>query len=211
MSDERPLNLLLLASFFKGERFMQRAHDRGHKVYLLTSDKHLDKAWPREALEAVWAQKSGSPLQHTLNTVTYLARTIGFDRIVPMDDYDVETAAALREHLRIPGMGDTTARHFRDKLAMRVKAKEEGIPVPEFVHALNFEAMREFMNRVPGPWMLKPRSEASASGIKKCETQDEVFAAVNALGDRASFHLLEKYVAGDVFHVDSIVCERKVV
>ena len=39
----------------------------------------------------------------------------------------MENAAALREHLRIPGMGLTTVRYFRDKLAMRGRAKEEGI------------------------------------------------------------------------------------
>src|SRR4051812_33382701 len=211
MSDERPLNLLLLASFFKGERFMQRAHDRGHKVYLLTSDKHLDKAWPREALEAVWAQKSGSPLQHTLNTVTYLARTIGFDRIVALDDFDVEVAATLREHLRIPGMGDTTARHFRDKLAMRVKAKEEGIPVPEFVHVLNYDALREYMGRVPPPWMFKPRGEASATGIIKVENSEQLWRVLDEKGDAQSHYLLEKYLPGDVYHCDSIVWDRKMV
>jgi hypothetical protein len=205
-----PLNILVLASFFKGERFMQQAHARGANVYLLTVQKHLDKAWPREAITEIFGQQNDSPLQHTINTVSYLARRIRFDRIVPMDDYDVETAAALREHLRLPGMGDTTARHFRDKLAMRVKALEEHIPVPEFVHALNYEAIREFTEKVPGPWMLKPRSEASASGISKIETVEQLWKEIEAKGDRASYFVLERYLPGDVFHVDSIVSEREV-
>lgn len=206
----KPLNILVLASFFKGERFMQQARARGANVYLLTVAKHLDKAWPREALQDVFAQQNDSPLQHTVNTVSFLARNIRFDRIVPMDDYDVETAAALREHLRLPGMGDTTARHFRDKLAMRVKASEEHIPVPEFVHVLNYEAIREFTARVPPPWMVKPRSEASASGITKVESVEQLWKVIEAKGDRQSSYLLERYLPGDVYHVDSIISEREV-
>ncbi len=206
----RPLNILVLASFFKGERFMQQAHARGANVYLLTVARHLDKPWPRESITEVFAQANDNPLQFTLNTVSYLARRIDFDLIVPMDDYDVETAAALREHLRIPGMGDTTARHFRDKLAMRVKAAEAGIPVPEFVHVLNYARIKAFTDRVPGPWMLKPRSEASASGITKVENVEQLWKVIESKGDKQSSYLLEKYVPGDVFHVDSIISEREV-
>ena len=54
-------------------------------------------------------------------------------------------AAMIREHLRIPGMGTTTARLFRDKLAMRVKAFEAGIRVPDFVHVLNYDEIRGYM------------------------------------------------------------------
>ncbi len=211
MPADRPVNLLLLASFYKGERFMRRAHARGAKVYLLTHEKLLGRKWPRECLTEVFAQKDESPLSHTLNTVSYLARNIEIDRIVPLDDYDVETAASLREHLRVPGMGDTTARHFRDKLAMRQKALDEGIPVPDFVHVLNYDRLRAFMKRVPAPWMLKPRSEASASGITKIESEGQLWSTIEPLGDRQSYYLLERYLPGDVYHVDSIISERKVV
>ncbi|MFN7132762.1 MAG: acetyl-CoA carboxylase biotin carboxylase subunit family protein [Myxococcales bacterium] len=211
MASQRPINMLVLASYFKGERFMRQAHARGAKLYLLPTEKLLKKPWPRECLVDVFAQREESPLQHTINTVSYLARTIQFDRIVPMDDFDVETAAALREHLRIPGMGDTTARHFRDKLACRVKAKEEGIPSPEFVRVLNYDEIREFIARVPPPWMFKPRSEASATGIHKVESEEQLWQLIESKGDRQSYYLLEKYLPGDVYHCDSVVSEKKVV
>ena len=47
----------------------------------------------------------------------------------------METAATLREHLRIPGMGLTTMRYFRDKLAMRMRALDRNVRVPDFVSA----------------------------------------------------------------------------
>src|SRR5260370_8130076 len=115
----------------------------------------------------------------TLNAVSYLFSTHPIDRIVPLDDCEVEVAAMLREHLRVPGMGATTAHYFRDKLAMRMKAREEGLNVPDFIHVLNHTALGEFMARVPGPWVLKPRSMAGAIGIKKVHTADECCALVN--------------------------------
>ena len=122
-----------------------------------------------------------------------------------------EGAARLREHLRIPGMGETRARLFRDKLAMRVRAVEEGIPVPDFVGVIHHDDIRAFCERVPAPWMLKPRTEASSTCIQKIESTEQLWSALEALGDRQSQFLLEKYLPGDVHHVDSIVTEGKVV
>lgn len=207
----RPLNMLLLASYFKGERFIEQAHARGAKCYLLTQERLLDKPWPREALADVFAQRDGADLQSTVNTASYLAREINFDRVVALDDFDVETAATIREHMRIPGMGDTTARHFRDKLAMRLKAQEAGIPVPGFCRVLNHAEIREFVQKVPPPWMFKPRSEASATGIVKVESEGQLWETIHQRGDKQSYFVLEKYLPGDVFHVDSLISERQVV
>ncbi|MCB0130026.1 MAG: ATP-grasp domain-containing protein, partial [Caldilineaceae bacterium] len=131
--------------------------------------------------------------------------------IIALDDYDVETAADLREHLRMPGMGSTTARYFRDKLAMRVQARDHGIAVPEFVHVLNHDRVREFMERVPAPYVLKPRSEAGSMGIKKIQSPEELWPNLDFLGDRQSFYVLEQFVPGDVYHVDSVIWEREIV
>ena len=146
-----------------------------------------------------------------INAVSYLARTRRIDRIIPLDDFDVETVADLREHLRMPGMGGSTARFFRDKLAMRVQAQDEGIPVPEFVHVLNYDDLRTYMASVPAPWVLKPRSEASSMGIRKVNHESELWPLLDELGDRQSFYVLERFVPGDVFHVDSVVWNKRVV
>ncbi len=61
------------------------------------------------------------------------------------------------------------------------------------------------------PWLLKPRSQASGIGMKKIHEPGELWPWLEQLGDEQSFFLLEQFVPGDVFHVDSIVSERKVV
>src|SRR5205085_7203477 len=108
-------------------------------------------------------------------------------------------------------MGLTTVRYFRDKLAMRARAKETGILVPEFVPVLNYDNLREFMSRVPGPWLLKPRSQASGIGMKKIRRPDELWPWLEQLGDQQAFYLLEQFVPGSVYHVDSVTSEREVV
>jgi biotin carboxylase len=67
------------------------------------------------------------------------------------------------------------------------------------------------MERVPAPWVLKPRAEASAIGIRKCHEAAQVWRTLEELGDRQSFYVLERFVPGDIFHVDSIVSEGAVV
>ncbi len=211
MPNDPQLTILCLASYFKGEDFLREAKRQGCHVILLTLEKLHDEPWPREAIDEFYYMPELSERDETIHSVSFLARTRKLDRIVPLDDYDVETAAVLREHLRIPGMGDTTARYFRDKLAMRVKARDHGILVPEFVHVLNYDALREFMERVPGPWVLKPRSEAAAVGIRKVHYADELWPLLDVMHDRQSYYVLEQFVAGDIFHIDSIVSEREVV
>jgi biotin carboxylase len=183
----------------------------GCRVLLLTLEKLRDADWPREAIDEMFFMPEALPLEALIYTVSYLARSQPIDRIVALDEFDMENVSALREHLRIPGMGLTTVRYFRDKLAMRARAKEIGILVPEFAHVLNYEALREFMSRVPGPWLLKPRSQASGIGMKKIHSPDELWPLLDRLGDQQSFYLLEQFIPGTVYHVDSVVSEREVI
>ena len=207
-----PRTILCLASFHKGHEFIREAKAQGWRVYLLTSQSLKDAEWPRESLDDIFYMPDVDRVWNradTIRAVSFMARSRKIDRIAALDDFDVETAAALREHLRVPGMGETTARYFRDKLAMRLKAREAGISVPEFIAVINHDDVREFMRTVPGPWLLKPRLQASALGISRINHPDELWPRLEQLGDEQSFHLLESFVPGQVFHVDSIISERK--
>lgn len=203
--------ILCVASYFKGNQFLEQCKREGCSVVLLTLEPLLGKPWVREHIDEVFALPSFADRRAVVNAVSYLARTRDFTRITPLDDYDVELAAHLREHLRIPGMGETTARYFRDKLAMRARASDRGIAIPEFVHVLNHGSVRRFLETVPAPWLLKPRAEASSVGIKKFERAEDVWQAIEKLGDAQSNYLIERMVPGDIFHVDAIVTEREIV
>ena len=207
-----PPTILCLASYFKGGAFIEECKRQGCHTILITSHDLEHEPWPREAIDEFFVMPFNNLFKQPdiTHAVAYLARTRKLDRIIPLDDFDVETVADLREHFRMPGMGGSTARFFRDKLAMRVQARDEGIPVPDFVHVLNHDDLRAYMTAVPGPWVLKPRSEASSMGIRKVNSADELWPILDELGDRQSFYVLERFVPGDVFHVDSIVWNKRV-
>jgi biotin carboxylase len=208
------MTILCLASYDKGHDFLRECKRQGCTVLLLTSLSLQHKAhWAADSVDEVFYMPDDNhrwDLPQALNAVSYLARSRVIDRIVPLDDFDVEVAAALREHLRVPGMGGSTAHYFRDKLAMRMKAQESGLSVPDFVHVLNYDRIRQFMERIPPPWVLKPRSMAGAIGIKKVHHGNELWPMLDALGDLQSHYLLERFVPGDIFHVDTIVYENQI-
>lgn len=202
-----PVTLLCLASEHKGDAFVRECKRQGAQVLLLTEERWANEAWPTESIDERFLMPDLSQRQEVLHAVSYLARTRTIERIVALDDYDVGTAAALREHFRLPGMGDSTARYFRDKLAMRLQAQAAGLAVPDFSPILNYDALRLYLERVPPPWVLKPRFEAGAVGIQKIADSETLWHTLDGLGDRQSYYLLEQFVPGDVFHVDTLSWE----
>jgi biotin carboxylase len=208
--EQRPLAILCVSTYEKGQEFIRTCKAIGCTVYLLTVETLRNADWPREAIDEMFFMPEELPLPQLLNAVSYAARTRKIDRIVALDEFDMENVSAIREHLRIPGMGLTTVRYFRDKLAMRARAQEVGVNVPGFVHVLNHDELRDFMGRVPGPWLLKPRSQASGIGMKKIQRPEELWPWLDKLGDEQSHFLLEQFLPGSVFHVDSVVSEKEV-
>jgi len=209
--------VLCLATFFKGNEFLRECRRRGSRVVLLTREKLLGEPWAREALEDLVAVSdpegcSGSYLE----AARALARRHRVRRVVALEEYDVLTAALVREELSVPGAGYTVARRFQDKLTMRAAARAAGLNVPDFVHLLNGAEVADFLRRVPPPWVLKPRKGASAMGVRLLSEEDEVWRAAAELDsrgrpdERAPQHLLEAYVAGEVFHVDALTAGGRV-
>jgi biotin carboxylase len=202
---------LCIASYEKGQDFLRQCAEMGVRPTLLTVEKLRDADWPRDAIEDLATMPADLTREQILNTVSWMARGRRYDRVIALDEFDLETAAAVREHMRIPGMGITTSNYYRDKLAMRTAARESGFLVPAFCPVFTYDELREYMNHVPPPWLLKPRAEASALGIRKIAEPEQLWHSLNELGDRQSYFLLERFVPGDIFHVDSIVNAGKVI
>lgn len=181
----RPLNFLCISSEFKGQTFLRACHEQGNNVYLLTCEHLQGEDWPHDIIKNSFylPEKTSADwkMQDVIAGLAFTSRNNPIDRVVALDDFDVEIAANLREYFRIPGMGQTTARHFRDKLSMRMKAAEHGIPIPAFTAMFNDGAIEHFCNTVPAPWLIKPRTAASASGIQKITNTDELASALEGL------------------------------
>ncbi len=212
---KKALTFLCVSCEFKGQDFIRYCKNEGNKVYLVTSQDLKGEEWPKEYLDDIFYVEASSLCVWNMDDVmaglAHFMRTNPVDRIVALDDFDVEKAALLREHFRIPGMGQTTQRYFRDKLAMRMKAQESGIAVPPFSALFNDDQVNEYASRVAPPWVVKPRAEASTTGIRKVHNVDELWSVLNEIGEDRHQYLVEQFKPGDVYHVDALSYDGKLV
>ena len=213
----KAVKVVCVASYCKGADFLREWTRPGAHVELLTRERTAREPWPSDALDAVHYLPDDAGADLVVHAAAHLSREQKIDALVALEEFDVVTTALAREHLRLAGLDSSRARLFRDKLAMRQRAREAGLRVPDFVPLFNYQEVGEYMERVPPPWVVKPRSDVSASGIRRVEESEHVWRAIEALDarealqDKSSYYLLEKFVAGEVFHVDSIVEDGEVI
>ncbi len=196
--------LLAISTYEKGQAFLREAARLGARVTLLTVHKLWGADWPKDALAHFETMPEDLAPEAVLPHVTRLTVHRRFERIVALDEFDLDTAALVREHLRLPGMGRTATRPFRDKLTMREAAQGAGVAVPAFSSTANHQALWAFLSSTEGPWMLKPRASASAIGIQKFSDPNAVWPMLEKLGDEASHHLVERFVPGEIYHVEGL-------
>jgi biotin carboxylase len=209
--------IVCIASEYKGNEFLEECQNAGWHVSLVTRKKLLDEPWVWTSLNNVKTVDDDATVDDYVRAVVNIAGTQPVHRVVGLDEFDVLTAARAREHLLLGGMTSSHALRFRDKLTMRNIASKAGIPCPEFSGIFNPDVINEYMDSVPGPWIVKPRNEVSAFGIRKCETREDVWQSLSDLDarntwrDHPSQFLVEKFIVGNVFHVDSVVEGGKVI
>jgi biotin carboxylase len=215
-AQSNPIKIICLATYFKGGDFIRECKRLGCEVVLVTKEKMLQEDWPRDCIDNLTAVPNDADALLFIDLVAFLSRETRPDRIIALEEFDVMTAALIREHFCLPGMISSTARTFRDKLRMAEAAKAAGVLVPDFVPLIHPADISAFIKRMPPPWILKPRSDVSAIGIRKVEQAEDVWRIVDELNqrdglrERASYYLLAQFIKGEVFHVDSIVNHGRV-
>lgn len=212
MSGFENFNLVCVASDFKGNPFLKAAKRRGCHVTLVTKAKYADEAWERDAIDEIHFVGDDAAEDDWLRTVVWLARQRPVDHVCGLDEFDVLVTANIREFLQINrGLKPSEALIFRDKLAMRYRAASADIPQPPFVPLFNLHAVNEYAGQNAPPWVIKPRTEVSAFGIRKIASVEEIWTNISELDGRMKWRdhsvqfLMEKFVPGKVYHVDSLV------
>src|SRR5918912_3806102 len=98
------MTFLCIATYHKGDEFLKECRRQGCRVLLVTDEKLRDADWPREAIDEFYYVRRGMPEADIKKGAAFVARSQQIDRIVALDDFDVETAAMLREYLNVAGI-----------------------------------------------------------------------------------------------------------
>ena len=183
-SDSRPLNVVILATFFKGVDFMRELKSHGCRVFVVTKERFLEEDWPRDSIQELFALPNDASPEIFFDLMRHISKENKIDRVVALEEFDVIPAALIREHLGLPGISSSNVSAFRDKFHMGLKATAAGITVPTFLPLVNRDEIAEFMRRVPPPWIVKPRADASAIGVRRIEKEEEVWQVVEELDAR---------------------------
>ncbi|WP_337264558.1 MULTISPECIES: ATP-grasp domain-containing protein [unclassified Serratia (in: enterobacteria)] len=134
--------------------------------------------------------------------------------IIAQSEFDILRAARLRKYLSIPGLWSDAAVLFRDKLIMKQVVGQLGLRVPCSAQAASYTDIYEFARHHGFPIVVKPRLGAGSIGVQVIhdEVELETFATTRFLHslDDVSFLIVEKFVTGEMLHVDGIVQNGRV-
>lgn len=129
----------------------------------------------------------------------------GADRLIARSEYELLVAAELREQFAIPGDPPAVILPLRDKWAMRTQCRAADIPQPDFW------SLDDFVRQPDGPglFVLKPRLEASSTGIVAGDRR-AVLEAIQRLGSPETY-FVEAFVSGEIYHLDGFLRDGVVI
>jgi hypothetical protein len=129
------------------------------------------------------------------------ARVGGFDGVVGLSEWDVLTAAQLREALGVRGGHAVRfVQRFRDKPLMKRYVARAGLRHPRFREVIHASEAGAIAAEIGLPLIVKPRAGAASAGVVRVDTLAELAGALDSPDDLQC----EEFVAGDVCHVDGI-------
>jgi biotin carboxylase len=117
--------------------------------------------------------------------------TVASDRAVPV-------AARIAEELGLPGIGSDTAHVVTNKVAMRLRLADAGVPQPQFAAVRSLDDAQAALPEIGLPAVLKPADSAGQRGIALVRAGDELERALaNALAEsRTGDAIVERFHDG---------------
>lgn len=127
--------------------------------------------------------------------------------ITDQTDLPVRTVAYVAEQMKLSGIGYDAACLFTDKLQMREKCKELGIPTLAYKKCSSLEEVQIFYNNLEGKSIiLKPVDNQGSKGISKVEKKEELETKFeDAISySRSGVVLAEEFIDGIEFVVEGM-------
>lgn len=122
------------------------------------------------------------------------------------------TVAAVASALDLPGIRFVDAEAASNKVKMRKRLKEAGVPIPGFFPVWNIQDARDALDFLKFPLVMKPADNMGARGVIKVENRDELQAAFKHSKKfcPSGELILEEYMSGPEVSVDALAFDGKI-
>lgn len=137
------------------------------------------------------------------NVNTLVNSLNGIDLLIAMSEPDLINAAKLREIYNVQGLKLKDTEILKDKIIMKSYVEQHNILTPPFIDCLNKEKIKEFLQLIGYPAILKPKREASSRGVFKVTSEKELNTILSKIP--LDQYECEKYIEGDIYHVDGVI------
>ncbi|MDH6135664.1 hypothetical protein P3T37_005081 [Kitasatospora sp. MAA4] len=200
----QPAPLLLVINRFDDEfgEYHRFVPDGTHRLAYLTTPDGLPPLDLDGAVETVVVDDLG------YDTLLPAARGIAEKHgplagIVGVSEFDLLTAAELRQALAVPGWSTDHVLRFRDKAVMKQWIQRAGVRAPRYLELSADSTAAAITAQLGLPLILKPRDGAASRGVVLARTEQELAAALAAIGRQEGYEA-EEFVEGAIHHVDGI-------
>ena len=130
-------------------------------------------------------------------------RRVEVDRVECLWEPGVVLAARLREHLGVPGLPVERAVAFRDKETMKATLDAAGIRTPHHYRASTGDEVREAVERIGYPVIVKPIAGAGSADTYTLRSEEELEAVVGAIGHVEEVSV-EEFIEGEELTYDTV-------
>lgn len=94
-------------------------------------------------------------------------------------DIAVPTVAMIAKELSLPGISPEVAKTATNKALMRKKFSEHDVPSPKFQIVANLQELKEAIEIIGLPAVIKPTDNAGSRGVSKVVNSEEILNAFN--------------------------------
>lgn len=166
-------NVLCLASYEKGHRFLTEGRKLGWRMYLMTSADVRDVGWPSESVDHILfipGDQGDWNVEDMLVSIAGLCRHVHLDHVLALDEFDPERAALNGEHFRSRDGASHTefipSRDTGELLFLEKSARVSGAQIPESIEAGTAVNLRP-------EWAKLESSIGTGSSYSAAEMRDE--------------------------------------
>jgi hypothetical protein len=131
--------------------------------------------------------------------------------IIAVEELYVEIASLVREKFfpHLPGPPSSITKLGRDKLLLKMKLRELNIPTPRFSE-ISIHPFLQLTEKVGLPFLVKPRRERLAIGIKKITSEAEWNLWLDKSPNPSDYHVEEEMQDFQEFCCDTFISDHKV-